>query len=162
MGRWALSSASETLAGSAGLQRLPTTTLSGRQAVIAQLDSNVYFISRPVATFTTCGGALCDLRLPTGQGLGAPTLHDLSHDLRLQNPQPFTTWGGGPPTLRDLIGAAPNPAAFELDGAFKASEAHEPCPHKRGVQVNQEPAGPFGPERALTQTLNVVWTPGNL
>ena len=130
VGRWAPSSASETMAGSARLQSLPTTPLRGRQAWSPSHCITIYITDpKPdkiaLARFPTPnppsgqGGLQMDKgwdpsnpsRLANGQGLGAP--------------QPLTTWGGrapqpfttckwtrvglGPPTLQDLRRRSPQP-----------------------------------------------------
>ena len=88
VGRWALSSASETLAGSAGLQRLPTTTLKARspQPPNLQMDG-------AVSKWTRVGPS--NPPNPNGQGGLSPTL---------QMHRSVSKWTrvGSPPTLHDL------------------------------------------------------------
>ena len=118
VGRWAPSSASETMAGSARPQSLPTTPLRGRQAWSPSHCITIY-INDPkpdkiaLARFPTPNppsgqgvlqmdkgwggwGSPNPSRLANGQGLGAP------NPSRLGAAAPQPLGGQGPPTLHDL------------------------------------------------------------
>ena len=138
VGRWAPSSASETMAGSARLQSLPTTPLTGSPSLVAKplyqytLTLNPTKLlsrgSRPptlqgdraVSKWTRVGAPPDLSRLANEQGLGAPNPSRLG----AAAPQPSTTcrW--------TRVGPPPNPSRL----ANRQGLGAPPTPHDLGRQ----------------------------
>ena len=131
VGRWAPSSASETMAGSARLQSLPTTAQGSPslvakplyQYILITLNPTKIARTRPPQPFTTCkwtrvGGPPNPSRLANGQGLGAPNPSRLANGQGLGAPNPSRLANGqglGPPkpftTCKwTRVGGPPNPS----------------------------------------------------